>query len=159
MRLPECACVPGGVSVAGGARLWHAFTPPGFVIMRLVSRSTNLMITARRLTSVRVAGAGEVHEDRVQRACCADEQVVALRAAEGEVGHDLGNVELSEQRAVRVEAVQPIRGRRPDAAAGVEADAIEVAGAAGGEDLATGECGVIGHLEGPHLLTSAVDDV
>src|SRR5215470_16167720 len=96
MRLPECACVPGGVSVAGGARLWHAFTPPGFVIMRLVSRSTNLMITARRLTSVRVAGAGEVHEDRVQRACCADEQVVALRAAEGEVGHDLGNVELSE---------------------------------------------------------------
>src|SRR6516165_10795769 len=81
--------------------------------------------------SARVTGGGEVDEDRVQRAGRADEQVVAFRAAEGEVGHDLGDVQLAEQRAVRVETVQPIRGRRPDAAPGVEADAIEVAGVAG----------------------------
>ena len=80
--------------------------------------------------SPRVAGAVEVDQDRIQRAGRADEQVVALGAAEGEVGHDLRNMELSDQRAVRVEAVQPVRGRRPDPAARVETDAVEGAGIA-----------------------------
>src|SRR5215472_19141609 len=56
-------------------------------------------------------------------------------------------------------SVPSVRGRRPDAAAGVQADAIEVACVAGREDLATGERGVIGHPEDPHVLTPAVDDV
>ncbi len=107
----------------------------------------------------RVPGAAEVDQDRVQRACRGDEQPVALGAAEGEVGHDLGHVQFSDPRAVRVEAVQPVRRRRPDAAAVVEADAVEVAGVAGREDLAAGERGVAAPLEDPDVLAPAVDDV
>ncbi len=87
------------------------------------------------------------------------EQVVALSAAEGEVGHDLRNMELSDQRAVRVEAVQPVRSRRPDPAACVETDAVEGASIAGYEDLTAVERGGAGHAEDPDVLAPAVGNV
>src|SRR6516225_5444853 len=106
-----------------------------------------------------VAGAVEVDQDRIQRTGCTYEQMVALSAAEGEVGRDLRNMELSDQRAVRVEAVQPVRGRRPDPAVCVETDAVEGASIAGCEDLTAGDRGGAGHAEDPDVLAPAVGNV
>src|SRR5215469_5398872 len=106
--------------------------------------------------SPRVAGGVEVDQDRIQRTGRTYEQVVALSAAEGEVGHDLRNMELPDQRAVRVEAVQPVRSRSPDPAACVETDAVEGASIAGYEDLTAVDRGGAGHAEDPDVLAPAV---
>src|SRR5689334_14172268 len=83
----------------------------------------------------RVAGAGDVEAQAVQRTCSGDEQVVALGAAEGEVGDDLRNMQLADQGAVRVEAVHAVVGGSPDAASIVEPHAVEASRVARGEDL------------------------
>src|SRR5262245_45333883 len=70
----------------------------------------------------RVAGAGGVEAQAVHRTGGGDEQVVAFGAAEGEVGGDLGEVQLAEQGAVGVEAVDPVVGGGPDPAGVVEPD-------------------------------------
>src|SRR5215469_18697469 len=59
------------------------------------------------LSSGRVAGAGGVEAQAIQRAGGGDEQVVAFGAAAGEVGDHLRKEQFAEQGAVRVEAVDP----------------------------------------------------
>src|SRR4029077_8526919 len=119
-------------------------------------RGRTRLVRGAGARSPRVAGAVEVDQDRVQRTGRTDEQVVALGAAESEVGHDLRNMELSDQRAVGVEAVQPVRSRRPDPAACVETDAVEGASSAGYEELTAVDRGGAGHAEDPDVLASAV---
>src|SRR5215470_7875227 len=111
------------------------------------------------LSSGRVAGAGGVEAQAIQRAGGGDEQVVAFGAAEGEVGDHLRKVQLAEQGAVRVEAVDPIVGGGPDPAGVVEPDAVEGSRVAGGEYPPTGQHAVAGHVEEPDVLLASVDDV
>ena len=68
--------------------------------------------------------------------------MVALGAAELDVGDDLGDEDLADKRPVGVEDVDAIVGAGPDAALDVEPEAIEESGGAGGEDLPPGEGGV-----------------
>src|SRR5712672_1170845 len=98
---------------------------PAQAPLRSVTSSRTRLAHGEGAGSPWVAGAVEVDQDRIQRTGRTYEQVVALSAAKGEVGHDLRNMELSDQRAVRVEAVQPVRCRRPNPAACVETDAVE----------------------------------
>ena len=74
--------------------------------------------------------------DRIERRRSADEQAVALGAAEGDVGDHLRDEDLADQRAVGVVAVDALAGARPDAALPVDAEAVEEAGGRFGEDLA-----------------------
>src|SRR5205814_6401750 len=127
--------------------------------LRLVTSTWTWLARGEGAGSPRVAGAVEVDQDRIQRTGRADEQVVALSAAEGEVGHDLRNMELSDQRAVRVEAVQPVSGRRPDPAGCVETDTVKGASIAGCEDLTAVDRGGAGHGEDPDVLAPAVGNV
>src|SRR5262249_47658397 len=99
----------------------------------------------------RVAGAGGVEAQVVHRTGGGDEQVVAFGAAEGEVGGDLGEVQLAEQGAVGVEAVDPIVGGGPDPAGVVEPDAVEGSGVAGGEHLPGGQGTAAGDVEEPDV--------
>ena len=74
--------------------------------------------------------------DRVQRGRRGDEEAVALRAAEGEVGRGFGQVQLADQRAVRIEAVHALADACPDSPGVVQANAVEVPGGVVGEQLA-----------------------
>src|SRR5215475_1011506 len=111
------------------------------------------------LSSGRVAGAGGVEAQAIQRAGGGDEQVVTFGAAEGEVGDDLRKVQLAEQGAVGVEAVDAIVGGGPDPAGVVEPDAVEGTRVAGGEHLPAGQGTVVAHVEQPDVLPAGIDDV
>jgi hypothetical protein len=106
-----------------------------------------------------VPNSGDVEPDCVQRAGGGDEQVVALGAAEGEVGGDLGEVDLAEEGAVGVEAAQPVVGGGPDAAQLVQPQAVKRSGIAGGEDLAAGEGGAVDDVEAADVTLVRVSDV
>ena len=85
--------------------------------------------------------------------------MVALGTAEGEVGHDLGDVQLADQGAVRVEAVQSVVRRGPHAPAAVEPEPVERSGVAVGEDVTPGERAVVVDVESPDVPAAAVADV
>src|SRR5450755_2429075 len=114
---------------------------------------------SRRDRRCGVSGASEVDPNRVQRAGRGDVQVVALGSAEREVGYDLRKVQLADQRSVRVEAVNAVVGSRPDATGVIEADAVERAGVAAGEDLPAGQRGVVGYVEAADVLVQGIYDV
>src|SRR5499433_4188641 len=107
----------------------------------------------------RVAGAGGVEAQAVHRTGGGDEQVVTFGAAEGEVGDNLREVQLAEQGAVGVEAVDPIVGGGPDPAGVVEPDAVEGSGVAGGEHFPGGQGTVAAHVEEPDVLLPGIDDI
>src|SRR5690606_248653 len=88
--------------------------------------------------------AARIHKNRPQRRRRADEQAVALRAAEADVGDDLVDQDLAKQRAVRGEAVYAVTGRGPDVALGVETKAVEQAGVAEHEVLAAADRCAVG---------------
>src|SRR5690606_19568078 len=79
-------------------------------------------------------GTPGVDVDRIERRGRGDEQAVLLRAAEAQIRHDLGDEDLAEQGAVGPETVDAVPGARPDVAVGVEAEAVELAGVADGEN-------------------------
>jgi hypothetical protein len=76
--------------------------------------------------------------DRIKRRRAADEQPVALQAAETDIGHHFGYVHLAEQGAVGMVAADAVAGARPEVAVLVDAKAVEDADGAGGEYGATG---------------------
>src|SRR6185437_2770924 len=69
-----------------------------------------------------------VHPDRVQRLRRAQEQAAAMAIAETQVGNRARYVDLSQQRAVRCDAVHAVAGAGPDVAVLVATDAVGVAG-------------------------------
>src|SRR5690606_35550576 len=87
----------------------------------------------------RVVGAVDVHAQAVQRGRRGDVEVVALRAAEGEVGHHLRDVQLADERAVGGEAVQSVVSGRPQPSGVVDPESVERARVARGEHLAATE--------------------
>src|SRR5262245_57302272 len=84
----------------------------------------------------RARRAADREVDRVQRGGRADEQPVALGAAEADVGDDLGDGDLAEQRAVGGVAVDAVARAGPQVAVDVEPEAVEQADVAGLEHLA-----------------------
>ena len=87
-------------------------------------------------------------------------------AAEHDVGADLRDLHLADQRAVGVEAMHAVVGRGPQPAVGVEAHAVEAPGGAVGEFLAAGELAAVADIEHADVLRLAfgasarrVDDV
>src|SRR5262245_57501945 len=85
------------------------------------------------------AGLREV--DGVERGRATDEEAVALGAAEAHVRHRLRHLDLAEERAVGRVAVHALASAGPHVTVGVEAEAVEQAGAAGRKHLATRELG------------------
>ena len=76
---------------------------------------------------------------RVERSGTADVEDVPLGAAETDIGHHFGHLDLADQRAVRVVAVDPVPRAGPDAPVGIEAEAIEQPGRARCEFAATAQ--------------------
>ena len=69
--------------------------------------------------------------------------MVALGTAELDVGDDLRDEDLADQGSVGVVDVDAIGGAGPDPALDVEPEAIEEPRGGGGEDLASGEGGIV----------------
>jgi hypothetical protein len=81
--------------------------------------------------------------------------VVALPAAEGKVGHDLGHMELADQGSVGVQAVQAVVRGAPQPPKVVEPDAV-VALVVGGEHLAAGKSLPVDDVEDADVAPLAV---
>ena len=64
-------------------------------------------------------------KQRVERCRRRHEESVPLRATEHEVRRRLGKMELADQRAVRIEAVNAVAGSGPHASLRVEPNAVE----------------------------------
>src|SRR6185436_20497643 len=80
-----------------------------------------------------------VHEQRIQRRRCGNEQSVSLRATEGEVGYRLRNPDLPEHLAVRLVHADPGARAGPQVAVAVEAESVVNARVTLGEDTAVRE--------------------
>ena len=74
--------------------------------------------------------------DRVDRAGCADEEAVAGRAPEADIGDRVGHPDRADVVAAGLIAADAVAGARPDVAGLVEAEPVEQARSALGEDLA-----------------------
>src|SRR6185295_17139623 len=77
--------------------------------------------------------------DRIEGGRAADKQAVQLGTAEGHVADYLGDMDLADQRAVLVDAVDALGGAAPDAVFRVDAESIEQAGRRLGEDFAAAQ--------------------
>ena len=84
--------------------------------------------------------------------------MVASGPAEGEVGDDLGDVQLAEQRAVGIEAVQPVVRRGPHAPATVEPQPVERSGVTLGEDVTTRQAALVIDVESADVPAAGVSD-
>ena len=73
-------------------------------------------------------GRNDGGESRIQRGGAADQQSIALGAAEREIGDHLGNAHLADQRSAGLQHMHAVAGARPDAAVAVEPDAVLPAG-------------------------------
>ncbi len=62
--------------------------------------------------------------DRIERAGRRDEEAVAPRTPEAQVGHHLRHEDLAEPRAVRREAMDAVRRARPEIAGRIDTDAV-----------------------------------
>ena len=91
------------------------------------------------------------HVDRVELVGAGDEEAVALRTAEGEVGDVLREVELAEDVALRGKDVDGRAGARPEIAVGVDAEAVGDAVLELEAGLAALQAVVLADLEGPDV--------
>ncbi len=91
-------------------------------------------------------------EDGVKRVGRGDEQAIAPRAAEGQIGDHGGDPDAAEKRAVRRIALNAVLGARPHIALDVAANAVGHAGGNDGEDPRLLELAAVGHVEGPDVV-------
>src|SRR5665213_135106 len=77
----------------------------------------------------------------------ADEELIALAAAEADVGNDFRNQQLADQCAIGVEAVYAFCAAAPKAARLVDAEAVKQARRAIRENLATAQRAVFTHVK------------
>src|SRR5262249_7329602 len=74
--------------------------------------------------ALRGLGSGGADEDGIERCGGGDEQAVAARAAEGEVGDHLGDLDAAEQVALLAPAFDALLGAGPNIAFDIEAEAV-----------------------------------
>src|ERR1043166_1331866 len=72
----------------------------------------------------------------VERVGGADIEIIALGSPEHDVGADLRDLDLADQRTVGVDAVHAVVGRGPQSSGIVKAHPVEAPGAAAGDPLA-----------------------
>src|SRR5205814_5469926 len=119
------------------------------------TRITLRSIRATQKTSKRPVPV-DVQHHAVERIGGTDVKVIPLRPAEHDVGADLRDLHLADQRAVAVEAVHAVIRGGPQPPVGVEAHAVEAPGRAVGEFRAAGELAVFSHVEYADVLGLAL---
>src|SRR4051812_1968760 len=97
-----------------------------------------------------------VREHTIERVRRRDVEIIALGAAEHDVGADLGYLDLADQRAVGVEAVHAVIGCGPEPAAIVETHAVEAARRAVGKLPAAGKLAPFADIEHADMLRLAL---
>jgi MFS family permease len=132
--------VSGGGSAAGGApaldgtflTALHA----ALLVSGLLAAAGALVSLAERLLASDELEAVREDVDRVDRAGRADEEAVAGRTPEADVGDRVGHPDRADQVATGLVTANAVAGARPDVAGLVEAEPVEQTRGAIGEDLA-----------------------
>jgi EmrB/QacA subfamily drug resistance transporter len=132
--------VSGGGSTAGGApaldgtflTALHA----ALLVSGLLAAAGALVSLAERLLASDELEAVREDVDRVDRAGRADEEAVAGRTPEADVGDRVGHPDRADQVATGLVTANAVAGARPDVAGLVEAEPVEQTRGAIGEDLA-----------------------